>query len=70
MKDYWRVKCGDPDDTFFIMCDHTVSLDAATQMLRHVQIGEPIPISDEDIQLYDKAQVSLFSVSPRNQAAD
>ena len=35
MKEYWRVKCGDPDDTFFIMCEHTVSLDAATQILRH-----------------------------------
>jgi hypothetical protein len=55
---------------FFIMCEHTVSLDAATQILRHVQIGQPISITDEDIQLYEKAQVSLFNVSPRKRPID
>ena len=55
MREYWRVKCGDPDDTFFIMCEHTVSLESATQILRHVQIGQPIPITDGDIQLYENA---------------
>lgn len=70
MKEYWRVKCGDPDDTFFIMCEHAASIDAATQILRHVQIGQPIPISDADIQLYENAQVSLFNVSPRKRPID
>ena len=64
------MKCGDPDDTFFIMCEHAASIDAATQILRHVQIGQPIPISDADIQLYENAQVSLFNVSPRKRPID
>ena len=70
MREYWRVKCGDPDDTFFIMCEHTVSLEVATQILRHVQIGQPIPISDADIQLYENAQVCLFNISPRKRPID
>ena len=70
MKEYWRVKCGDHDDTFFIMCEHTVSLEAATQILRHVQIGQAIPITDADIHLYENAQVSLFNVSPRKRPID
>eukprot|EP00966_Prymnesium_polylepis_P313633 7247371-Prymnesium_polylepis.1 len=70
MKEYWRVKCGDPGNTFFIMCDHTVALDTAIQTLRHVQIGEHIPISEAEVDLYDKAQVSLFNVSPRKRPID
>ena len=47
-----------------------MSLEAATQILRHVQIGHPIPIADADIQLYENAQVSLFNVSPRKRPID
>eukprot|EP00966_Prymnesium_polylepis_P299111 6911306-Prymnesium_polylepis.1 len=70
MKEYWRVKCGDPDDTFFIMCDPAVSMDAAIQTLRHVQIGESTPISEAEVGLYDRAHVSLFNVSPRKRPID
>ena len=47
-----------------------MSLEFATQILRHVQIGQPIPIADGDIQLYENAQVSLFNVSPRKRPID
>mmetsp|Transcript_2905 Transcript_2905/g.6219 ORF Transcript_2905/g.6219 Transcript_2905/m.6219 type:complete len:89 (+) Transcript_2905:392-658(+) len=61
---YWRVKCGKPDDTFFILCDHSTSMDVAIQTLRHVQIGEAIliAISGAELGLYDNAQVLLFNV--------
>ena len=48
-----------------IMYDHTVAMDTAIQFLRHVQIGEPISISEAAVNLYEKAQISLFNVSPR-----
>mgnify|MGYP007078262854 CR=1 FL=1 len=70
MKEHWRTKCAEPDDTFFIMCDHSVSVDVASHTLRQIQIGEPISISEADILLYDKAQVSLFNASPRKRPID
>ena len=66
----WRIKCAEPDDTFFIMCEHNVGADLATHTLRQIQIGEPIVISGAVTALYDSVQVSMFNASPRKRAID
>jgi hypothetical protein len=69
-KQHWRVKCGDPDDTFFIMSEKTASMETAVQTLRSLQIGKPVVVSKPESVLFERAQISLFNVSPRKRPID